>query len=160
MGKNLAGETQVLSDGAVFGLRAGNRATTTLEMADEYPKIRGLFPDSTINHFTVDRSELADVISRVSLVAESNEAVRITAAEDLLTVEAGRGEGATGKETIPCELDGDEIEVQFSPIYLGWSLAVTPSERVTLGFQTQVNRPVLIEGHEGLKHLVMPRLSK
>jgi len=160
MGKNLAGETQVLSDGAVFGLRTGNRATTTLEMADDYPKIRGLFPDSTLNHLTVDRAELADVISRVSLVAETNEAIRISASDDLLTVEAGRGEGATGRETIPCELSGEDIEVQFSPLYLGWSLAVTPSERVTLGFQQQMNRPALIEGHDGLKHLVMPRLAK
>lgn len=72
-GKSLAGETQILSNGTVFGLRTGNRATTTLEMADDYPKIRALFPASTLNDITVNRAELSDVISRVSLVAETME---------------------------------------------------------------------------------------
>lgn len=154
--KNLAGETQILIDGNAVGFRAGNRATTTTVLDNDFPKIRTLFPDSTETEVTVDRAELADVISRVSLVAAQNTPVKITAAGTEMTVEAGSGDGATGKEALPCEVNGTDVVVALNPGYLGWSLSVTPAENVTLGFQQDRRKPALITGHDGLSHLVMP----
>ncbi|BCW61884.1 DNA polymerase III subunit beta [Arthrobacter sp. StoSoilB22] len=154
--KNLAGETQILMDGNNVGIRAGNRATTTTVLDQDFPKIRALFPTSTETEIVVDRAELGDVVSRVSLVAESNTPIRITASGTEMIVEAGTGESAQGKETIPCEVDGTDVVVAVNPAYLGWSLSVTTSENITLGFQENRAKPVLITGHESLSHLIMP----
>ncbi len=154
--KNLAGEAQILAGENIFGVRTGNRASTATILDLEYPKIQTLFPETTETTITVDRAELADVLGRVSLVAEQNTPVRITASGSEMKIEAGTGDGATGTETIPCDVYGTDVEVAFNPGYFAWSLAVTPAEEVTLGFQKSRAKPTLIGGHDGLKHLIMP----
>lgn len=154
--KTLAGEATLLADGNLVGVRTGNRATTALIIDGDFPKIKALFPDTTNTEITVDRGQLADVLARVALVAERNTPVRLTACDGELIVEAGDGEDAQGRETLPCEIDGTDIVVAVNPIYLGWSLSVSPATETTLGFQENLGKPVLLSGHEGLRHLIMP----
>jgi DNA polymerase-3 subunit beta len=46
--------------------------------------------------------------------------------------------------------------VAVNPLYLGWSLSVSPAAETTLGFQENLGKPVLLSGHDGLRHLIMP----
>jgi len=154
--KDLAGETKILAADSIFGLRSGNRATTAVTMDQDFPRIQSLFPDSTDTDVIVDRAELADVLSRVSLVAERNTPVRFNASGSQLTVDAGTGDGATGEESIPCEVIGTDVVTAFNPGYLAWSLSATPSEQVTFGFQANRGKPALVTGRDGLSHLLMP----
>lgn len=154
--KTLAGESSILADGNVVGIRTGNRATTSNVVDGDYPKIKALFPDSFHTEVTVDRGVLADVLGRVSLVAERNTPVRLTTEGSFLIVDAGTGEDAQGKESLPCAVDGSDIVVAVNPAYLAWSLAVNPSVDVVLGFQDNLAKPMHIGGTEGLRHLVMP----
>jgi len=159
--KTLAGDASILADGNLVGVRTGNRATTSTMLDGDFPKIRALFPDVTATNVTVDRTVFADVLSRVALVAERNTPVQLTACDGELIVEAGTGEDAQGRETLPCEINGTDIVVAVNPAYLVWSLAVTPAAEVVLGFQENLAKPVLVSGTEGLRHLVMPvRLHK
>ena len=159
--KTLAGEATVLADGNLVGVRTGNRATTSIMMDGDYPKIKALFPDHTATNVTVDRAELADVLSRVALVAERNTPVRLTTEDGTMTVDAGTGEDAQGRETLPCVVDGTDIVVAVNPAYLAWSLAVNPAPEAVFGFQENLAKPVHIGGTEGLRHLIMPvRLPK
>jgi DNA polymerase-3 subunit beta len=152
--KTMAGEASILASESIVGIRTGNRATTTNVVDGDYPKIKSLFPDTTPTTITVDRSELADVIGRVALVAERNTPVRITTAEGIMTVEAGTGEDAQGQESLACEVDGEDVTVALNPGYLAWSLSVTPVDEIKLGVQGV--KPMLITGHEGLRQLLMP----
>jgi DNA polymerase-3 subunit beta len=154
--KTLAGEASILSDGNLIGIRTGNRATTSITVDGDYPKIKALFPDHTPTEVKVSRAEFADVLSRVALVAERNTPVRLTACDGELIIEGGTGEDAQGRETLPCEIDGTDVVVAFNPGYLAWSLAVTPTDEVTLGFQENTGKPALVTGHDGLRHLLMP----
>ncbi|AYR01585.1 DNA polymerase III beta subunit [Arthrobacter phage Seahorse] len=154
--KVLAGEATILADGSVVGIRTGNRATTSNVVDGDFPKIKTLFPSTLHTEITLDRASLADVVGRVALVAERNTPVRITSEGGELTVEAGTGEDATGREVIQCNVSGPDVTAAFNPGYLGWSLAATPSDEVILGFQENTAKPALIAGHEGLKHLLMP----
>jgi DNA polymerase-3 subunit beta len=154
--KTLAGEASLLADGNLVGIRTGNRATTSIIIDGDYPKIKALFPESTDIQLTVSRAALTDVLSRVALVAERNTPVKLTTAKGFLTVEAGTGEDATGRETMPCEAIGDDITAAFNPTYLAWSLSATPSEDVDFGFQADLRKPALITGAPGLRHLLMP----
>lgn len=154
--KTLAGEASFLADGNLVGIRTGNRATTAILLDGDFPKIKALFPDATATDVTVDRSEFAEVLARVALVAERNTPVRLTTKDGAMTVDAGTGEDATGTETIQCLVSGDDVQVAFNPAYLAWSLSVTPAAEVVLGFQDSVKKPALVGGHDGLRHLLMP----
>jgi DNA polymerase III subunit beta len=154
--KTIAGEATILADGNLVGVRTGNRATTSITIDGEYPKIKALFPNTCATRVTVDRTEFADVLARVSLVAERNTPVRLTACDGELIVDAGTGEDAQGRETLPCGIDGTDVVVAVNPAYLAWSLSVTPAAKIDLGFQENLAKPVLISGTEGLRHLVMP----
>ncbi|MBT2537243.1 DNA polymerase III subunit beta [Arthrobacter sp. ISL-69] len=154
--KTLAGDATLLADGNLVGIRTGNRATTQITMDGDYPKIKALFPNTTATQVSVDRDEFADVLSRVALVAERNTPVRLTTADGVMTVEAGTGEDAQGQETLPCEVDGDDVTAAFNPGYLAWSLAVTPAAAITIGFQENLGKPALVYGADGLRHLLMP----
>lgn len=159
--KTLAGEATILATENIVGIRTGNRATTSLVIDGDFPKIKTLFPDTTATQVTVDRADLADVLARVSLVAERNTPVRITTEDELMTVDAGTGEDAQGRETLPCVVNGTDVVVSVNPAYLAWSLAVNPATECTFGFQENLAKPVLVGGTEGLRHLVMPvRLPK
>jgi DNA polymerase-3 subunit beta len=159
--KTLAGEATLLADGNLVGIRTGNRATTSIVIDGDYPKIKALFPNTNHTGITVNRDEFADVLARVSLVAERNTPVRITTKDGAMTVDAGTGEDAQGQETLPCNVDGTDIVVAVNPGYLAWSIGVTPAQDITFGFQENLAKPVLIGGSEGLRHLIMPvRLPK
>lgn len=159
--KTLAGEASILADGNLVGIRTGNRATTSIVIDGDYPRIKALFPDHNHTGITVNRDEFADVLARVSLVAERNTPVRLTTKAGAMTVDAGTGEDAQGRETLPCNVDGTDIVVAVNPAYLAWSIGVTPAEDITFGFQENLAKPVLIGGSEGLRHLIMPvRLPK
>jgi len=159
--KTMAGDASILASDNVVGIRTGNRATTSNVVDGDYPKIRALFPSSFDTEVTVDRAQLADVVGRVSLVAERQTPIRITTADGLLTVDAGTGEDAQGSESLPCSVTAGDVTVAVNPAYLAWSLAVNPAAEVTLGFQENLAKPVHIGGAEGLRHLIMPvRLPK
>jgi DNA polymerase-3 subunit beta len=154
--KTLAGEATILADGNLIGVRTGNRATTAIEIDGDFPKIKALFPNTSHTEVTVDRAELADVLARVSLVAERNTPVRLTTEEGSMIVDAGTGEDAQGRETLPCKVNGTDIVVAVNPAYLAWSLSVSPATEAVFGFQENLGKPVLVGGHEGLRHLIMP----
>lgn len=101
----------------------------------------------------MDRTEFAEVLARVALVAERN--VRLTTKDGAMTVDAGTGEDATGTETIQRLVSGEDVQIAFNPAYLAWSLSVTPAPEVVLGFQDSVKKPALVGGHDGLRHLLM-----
>lgn len=154
--KTLAGEAQILVDGNLVGIRTGNRATTSIMIDGDYPKIKALFPTTSHTEVTVARDEFAEVLARVSLVAERNTPVRITTEGDTMTIDAGTGEDAQGRETLTCTADGTDIRVAVNPGYLAWSIGVTPANEVTFGFQENLAKPVLVGGSDGLRHLIMP----
>lgn len=152
--KTMAGEASILASDNIVGIRTGNRATTTIVVDGDYPKISALFPASTPTTITIDRGELNDVIGRVSLVAERNTPVKLTTSNGTMTVEAGTGEDAQGQETLKCVVDGDDVTVALNPGYLAWSLTATPADEINLGVQGM--KPILVTGHEGLRQLLMP----
>lgn len=154
--KTLAGDASILADGNIVGIRTGNRATTSIIMDGDFPKIKALFPDKSHTDITVNRAEFSEILARVSLVAERNTPVKLTAAAGVMTVEAGTGEDAQGRESLPCEIDGTDIVVAVNPMYLAWSLSVSPAAETTLEFQENLGKPVLLSGHDGLRHLIMP----
>lgn len=155
--KLAAGELTIMASENMVGFRAGNRATTTLTIEGDFPKVGSLFPDYTPNNTIADRAALTEIIDRVALVAERNTPVRVAGTDGELTIDAGTGEDAQGMEVMDADLEGDDITAAFNPHYLSWALKTIPTATVKLGYVTAA-KPCHITPTDGtdLRILIMP----
>lgn len=151
------GELMLLASAEMVGFRTGNRVTTTLVIEGDFPKIGSLFPDHTPNNTIADRADLAQIVDRVSLVAERNTPVRVAGAGGEITIDAGTGEDAQGQETMDADIEGEDITAAFNPGYLSWALKTIPTNTVKLGY-SHPSKPCLITPTDDtdLRILIMP----
>jgi DNA polymerase III subunit beta len=142
----------------------GVRRTTTRLLDGEFPKVRSLFPAEKLTTARVDKATLIESVKRVALVAERNTAVSLRFADGVLTLDAGSGDEAQASESVPAEIEGEEITTGFNPQFLLDGLGAIDQPTVELAF-TQASKPVVISGiaeddgssDPGFRYLLMPR---
>jgi DNA polymerase-3 subunit beta len=155
-----SGEGLIGFEGTTAG---GVRRTTTRLLDGEFPKVRSLFPSESSTIARVDTARLVDAVKRVSLVAERNTPVRLSFADEALTLEAGSGEEAQASESLSASVDGDGITIGFNPTYLLDGLGAIDTPVAHLSF-TQPTRPAALAGADDLdaepeldfRYLLMP----
>jgi DNA polymerase-3 subunit beta len=162
-----AGEVSVaLATGGateLIGFEAGGRRTTSLLVDGDYPKVRALFPEGSQTHAVVETAALIEAVRRVALVAERNTPVRLSFAEESVTLEAGQGEDAQASEALECAVEGEDIAIGFNPQFLldGLGALTTPFARLSF---TVASKPAVISGQQTLegaddpayRYLLMP----
>ena len=121
------------------------RRTTTRLLDGEFPKVRSLFPSQHLTVARVDKAELIESVKRVALVAERNTAVQLAFSDGVLTLDAGSGDEAQASESIPADVDGEDITTGFNPQFLLDGLGAIDEKVVELAF-TQASKPVVISG--------------
>jgi DNA polymerase-3 subunit beta len=141
----------------------GTRRTTTRLLDGEFPKVRGLFPNEKLTVAKIDKAALIESVKRVSLVAERNAAVQLAFQDGALTLDAGSGDQAQASESVPADIEGEDLTTGFSPQYLLDGLTAIDQAVVELAF-TQSSKPVVISGTEqesddggSFRYLLMPR---
>ncbi|GAB2979916.1 DNA polymerase III subunit beta [Nocardioides montaniterrae] len=141
----------------------GTRSTTTRLLDGEFPKVRGLFPSEKLTVAKIDKAALIESVKRVALVAERNAAVQLAFQDGVLTLDAGSGDQAQASESVPADIEGDDLTTGFSPQYLLDGLTAIDQGVVELAF-TQSSKPVVISGTEqesddggSFRYLLMPR---
>ena len=141
----------------------GTRRTTTRLLDGEFPKVRGLFPNEKLTVAKIDKAALIESVKRVALVAERNAAVQLAFQDGALTLDAGSGDQAQASESVPADIEGDDLTTGFSPQYLLDGLTAIDQAVVELAF-TQSSKPVVISGTEeesddggSFRYLLMPR---
>ncbi len=142
----------------------GVRRTTTRLLDGEFPKVRSLFPAEKLTTAKVDKAALIESVKRVALVAERNTAVQLRFSDGVLTLDAGSGDEAQASESVPAEIDGEDITTGFNPQFLLDGLGAIDEAVVELAF-TQASKPVVISGvvadggdsDPGFRYLLMPR---
>jgi DNA polymerase-3 subunit beta len=146
----------------MIGFAGGTRRTTSRLLDGDYPKVRSLFPDHHIARAFVPAAALAEVVKRVSLVAERTTPVRLSFSEDGLIVEAGGNDDARASEAMDATYAGEPIEVAFNPQYLLDGLASLGGPVAVLSFTDPRKAATLVPGTaeneviEGYKYLMMP----
>ena len=133
-------DSQVTFD---FGDR---KLTTRLIEGDQFPNVMGLVPGAFQRTLRVDRSELAEVVKRVSVVGEmakTTTPVTLQVSDDTIKVSAGSGDLGQAEETLPGELEGEPIEIGFNPRYLVEGLDAMESDRMRLEMQDEMKPAVL-----------------
>lgn len=157
-----AGEVTIHVGDSQAVCAVGRTKLVTRLIEGEFPKYRQLVPEGYPNKLVVDRSEFAQSVQRVSIVAGTNTPVKIHLGEEirLTAVEAGVGEASEDLEGATYE--GEPMVVAFNPRFLGDGLDAVEGDRAVLEVSSPTKPGVLRgEDHHEFTYIAMPvRLSR
>lgn len=125
----------------------------------KYPNYSAVIPKENPNILTINRNLLLNAIRRASIMSnKSTNQVRFKLSGNILHLHAEDTEYANKADMqIPCDYNGEDINIGFSSKFLTEMLSVLSSEDITLKM-SQPNRPGIVEPVDGLEdneHLLM-----
>jgi DNA polymerase-3 subunit beta len=138
---------------------ADQRLTTRL-LDGQYPNYRQLIPRQFSRQMTVERRLLLSALERIAVLADQkNNIVKLTlnSSDQELTLSVDAQDIGSGKETIPAQVTGEELDIAFNVKYLMEGLKVINTSEVQMQLNTATT-PAIVNPLGGTKmtHLVMP----
>jgi len=123
----------------------------------QFPNYRQLLPDAVEHELRISGAELADVVRRVSLLAQKNAPLRLAFAEGELTVSAQTPDVGEASEVLPVPFKGEPFEIGFNPEFLRDGVESVDTGDVVVKLISPL-RPGLIESADdgGFVYLIMP----
>lgn len=123
----------------------------------QFPNYRQLLPESVEHELRLATAEIADVVRRISLLAQKNAPLRLSFSEGALRVSAQTPDVGEASESVPVPFHGEEFEIGFNPEFLRDGLESLDSEEFLLKLISPL-RPGLIESPDGgdFVYLIMP----
>ncbi|MFZ1154458.1 MAG: DNA polymerase III subunit beta [Solirubrobacteraceae bacterium] len=123
----------------------------------QFPNYRQLLPESVEYELRLSSAEVADVVRRISLLAQKNAPLRLSFSEGELTVSAQTPDVGEASEMLPVPFSGEPFEIGFNPEFLRDGLESVESEELVLKLISPL-RPGLIESPDGgeFVYLIMP----
>jgi DNA polymerase-3 subunit beta len=123
----------------------------------QFPNYRQLLPESYEHELRMSGEELADVVRRISLMAQKNAPLRLSFEEGQLTVSAQTPDVGEASEPLPAPFTGEAFEIGFNPDFLRDGLESAGSGDLILKLISAL-RPGLIESGDssGFLYLIMP----
>jgi len=144
------GESQV-----VFEL--GDVVLSSRLIDGQFPNYRQLLPESVEHELRLSTAELADVVRRISLLAQKNAPLRLSFSEGTLTISAQTPDIGNASESIPVPFHGEAFEIGFNPEFLRDGLESVEADELVLKLISPL-RPGLIESPDSgdFVYLIMP----
>jgi DNA polymerase-3 subunit beta len=123
----------------------------------QFPNYRQLIPESVEHELRLSTSELADVLRRISLLAQKNAPLRLAFGEGQLTVSAQTPDVGEASEAIPVPFHGEPFEIGFNPEFLRDGVESIDTDELVMKLISPL-RPGLIETPDSpdFVYLVMP----
>jgi DNA polymerase III subunit beta len=123
----------------------------------QFPNYRQLLPETFEHELTISGAELADVVRRVSLLAQKNAPLRLSFQPGELTISAQTPDVGEAREALPVAFQGEPFEIGFNPEFLRDGLEGIESGDVVLKLISPL-RPGLIQfaADPGFLYLIMP----
>lgn len=124
-----------------------------------YPNYRQLLPDSHTLRAGMDVSRLMSAVKRTSLVGSSSSPVKfdINMASQTVQLSATAQDVGSALETLPCEGEGEDMQIAFNSAYVLDGLGSIGSDMVYLEAQSPLKPGILkAAGSEDFLYLVMP----
>jgi DNA polymerase-3 subunit beta len=102
-------------------------------------------------------AEIADVVRRISLLAQKNAPLRLSFSEGELTISARTPDVGEARETLPVPFAGEPFEIGFNPEFLRDGLEAIDTGDLLLKLISPL-RPGLISSADesGFQYLLMP----
>lgn len=118
----------------------------------KYPNYSAVIPKENPNILTINRNLLLSSIRRASIMSnKSTNQVRFKLSGNILHLHAEDTEFANKADMqIPCDYNGEDINIGFSSKFLTEMLSVLSSDDITMKM-SQPNRPGIIEPVDGLE---------
>src|SRR3954454_396948 len=156
----IAGETETIGVAALE-----NQVVFTVDdvvlssrlVEGRFPNYQQLLPDSYDHELRVNRSELVDVVRRISLLAQKNAPLRLSFSEGAVQVSAQTPDVGEASEALPIPFGGEPFEIGFNPEFFRDGLESAESDELVLKLISPL-RPGLIQSGDdgGFLYLVMP----
>jgi DNA polymerase-3 subunit beta len=123
----------------------------------QFPNYRQLLPESVEHELRLSSAEFADVVRRVSLLAQKNAPLRLSFREGEVTVSAQTPDVGEASEALPVPYQGEDFEIGFNPEFLRDGLESVDSGDLLMKLISPL-RPGLIESADGggFVYLIMP----
>jgi DNA polymerase-3 subunit beta len=136
---------------------AGGIVLSSRLIDGQFPNHRQLLPDTFEHELQLAGTEIADVVRRISLLAQKNAPLRLAFSEGELTVSARTPDVGEARETLPVPFRGEPLEIGFNPEFLRDGLEAIEGGDVLLKLISPL-RPGLIEAADGsgFVYLLMP----
>ncbi len=155
-------EVAIGENQAVFKLSdpAGDVWIASRLIEGQFPNYKQLVPDTFEHEVAIDRGQLMATARRVSLLAQKNAPLRMSFAENRLTMKALTQDVGQAEETLDVEFAGEAFEIGFNAAYLIEGVDAVDAEAIRLRFTSPL-RPGLVSGaDDDFTYLIMPiRLS-
>jgi DNA polymerase-3 subunit beta len=161
MGKRQGDEAIALYfDDAQVIFDLGRQRLTSRLLYGQYPAYRRLIPESFNVQLTLDRQQLLSALERIAVLAERKQNVvkfALDAEAQQLSLSVDAPDVGSGKESLPVQISGGDLEIAFNVKYVLESLRNLQSSEVTIQMNTP-SSPVILTPLGGAKmtHLVMP----
>jgi DNA polymerase-3 subunit beta len=161
IGMRHAGEEVALhiSQGQIVFVLASQRLTSrTLE--GQYPDYRQLIPQEFSRQVTLDRRQVISALERIAVLTDQkNSLVKFTidSLNQEVSLSVDSKDVGSGRESMPAEISGEDIDVGFNVKYFLEGLKAIPSTHIQIQLNEATN-PVILTPVSGLKmtYLIMP----
>ncbi|MEI1377415.1 DNA polymerase III subunit beta [Nostoc sp. UHCC 0926] len=137
-----------------------NQRLTSRTLEGQYPAYRQLIPRQFERQITIERRQFVSTLERIAVLADQkNNIVKVSidskAQEITLSCEAQ--DVGSGRESMPAQISGENIEIAFNIKYLMEGLKELPSSEIQMHLNQSLT-PVIFTPLGGLKmtYLAMP----
>lgn len=140
---------------------AADQMVTSRTLEGTYPNYRQLIPESFSRTIALDRRAFVASLERIAVLADQhNNVVRISSdpAKGLIQISADAQDVGSGSESLPAQIEGEEVQIAFNVRYVLDGLKAMDGERIVLSCNAPTTPAILspAEDGEGLTYLVMP----
>ncbi|PSN20706.1 DNA polymerase III subunit beta [filamentous cyanobacterium CCP5] len=126
----------------------------------QYPNYRQLIPKQFARQMTVDRKLFISSLERIAVLAsQKNDIVKLTLipAEGSVALSVEAQEVGSGREVVPAQITGDDLDIAFNVRYLLDGLKAFQCSEVQIQCNSATSPSVLIPlGELKMTYLVMP----
>lgn len=137
-----------------------NQRLTSRTLEGQYPAYRQLIPRQFERQVTIERKQFISMLERIAVLADQkNNIVKISIdnAEQQITLSCEAQDVGNGRESMPAQISGEDIDIAFNVKYLMEGLKELPASEIQMHLNQNLT-PVIFTPLGGLKmtYLAMP----
>jgi DNA polymerase III subunit beta len=137
-----------------------NQRLTSRTLEGQYPAYHQLIPRQFERELTLDRKQFLSALERISVLADQKNnivKVSIDSESQEITLSCEAQDVGNGRESMPAQILGEEIDIAFNIKYLMEGLKALPSTEIQMQLNSSLT-PVIFSPLSGLKmtYLAMP----
>ena len=137
-----------------------NQRLTSRTLEGQYPAYRQLIPRQFERQITIERRQFVSTLERIAVLADQkNNIVKVSIDSEAqeITLSCEAQDVGSGRESMPAQISGENIEIAFNIKYLMEGLKELPSSEIQM-YLNQSLTPVIFTPLSGLKmtYLAMP----